>query len=376
TMYQRTKGRMSAGDPVKGAGSFFQALKEKNLKELEGLARRITDKAPEITLADGGDATRTRFQKRTELNKPTLSSARPRLRAVNAEEFLKMELPPRELILEPWLPTQGLAMIHAYRGVGKTFFGLGIGVAIASAGTFLKWKASVPKGVLYLDGEMPAVTMQERLAAAIVGIGKPLKAPFKLITPDLQERGMPDLSTLEGQAEIEPFLEDVSVVIIDNISTLFGGRENHSEDWAPAQAWALQLRRRGISGIFKHHDGKGGFQRGTSKKEDVLDTVIQLKRPADYHPNEGARFEVHFEKARGFYGDEAKAFEARLMADGSDKQTWALKDLEDSLTEKVARLLNDGIPQNEIHEMIGVSKGTVSKHKKKAQEAGLLRAEK
>ncbi|MDA8155220.1 MAG: AAA family ATPase [Actinomycetota bacterium] len=299
-----------------------------------------------------------------------------RLRAVSAEEFLKLELPPREIILNPWLPTQGLAMIHAYRGVGKTFSGLGIGAAIASAGTFLRWTASVPKGVLYLDGEMPAITMQERLAAAIIGIGKPLKAPFKLITPDLQETGMPDLSTPEGQAEIEPFLTGISVVIVDNISTLFSGVENKAEDWAPAQAWALHLRRRGISAVFFHHDGKGGFQRGTSKKEDVLDTVIQLKRPADYCPDEGARFEVHFEKARGFYGDDAKAFEAKLTFDGEGQQTWALKDLEDSLTEKVARLLNDGLQQKDVAIELKVTPGTVSKHKKKAQEAGLLRADK
>ena len=298
------------------------------------------------------------------------------LRIVSAEEFLKIVLPPKKLILAPWLSTQGLAMVHAYRGVGKTFFGLSAAVAISCGGTFLKWTASVPRGVLYLDGEMPAITMQERLKATIISIGKPY-APLKLITSDLQvERGMPDLSTPEGQAEIDPYLEDISVVIIDNISTLFSGVENKAEDWAPAQAWALQLRRRGISAVFFHHDGKGGFQRGTSKKEDVLDTVIQLKRPADYRPDEGARFEVHFEKARGFHGDEAKAFEANLMTDGEGKQTWALKDLEDSLTERVAQLLNEGIPQNEIHEMLSVAKGTVSKHKKKAQEAGLLKAKK
>lgn len=298
------------------------------------------------------------------------------LTAVNAVDLLRMDLPKRELILSPWLPTQGLAMVHAYRGVGKTFVGLGIGVAIASAGIFLRWTAPVSKGVLYIDGEMPVKNMQDRLAAAIASIGKPLEAPLNFITSDLQEKGMPDLSTREGQSQIEPFLEGISVVIIDNISTLFGGRENQSEDWAPAQAWALELRRRGISAIFMHHDGKGGLQRGTSKKEDVLDTVLQLKRPADYHADEGARFEVHFEKARGFYGDEAKAFEARLMTNSVGEQTWALRDLEESLTEKVARLLNDGIPQNEIHEMIGVTKGTVSKHKKKAQESGLLKVQK
>ena len=44
-----------------------------------------------------------------------------------------------------------------------------------------------------------------------------------------------------------------------------------------------------------------------SKREDILDTVLSLKRPDDYEPTEGARFEVHFEKCRGIYGEEASA---------------------------------------------------------------------
>lgn len=54
--------------------------------------------------------------------------------------------------------------------------------------------------------------------------------------------------------------------------------------------------------MFIHHAGKSGAQRGTSKREDVLDTVVALKRPGDYVTSQGARFEVHFEKARGIFG--------------------------------------------------------------------------
>ena len=31
--------------------------------------------------------------------------------------------------------------------------------------------------------------------------------------------------------------------------------------------------------LFVHHSGKGGQQRGTSRREDVLDTVIALRYP-------------------------------------------------------------------------------------------------
>jgi len=61
---------------------------------------------------------------------------------------------------------------------------------------------------------------------------------------------------------------------------------------------------------FIHHSGKGGEQRGTSRREDVLDTVIALKRPADYSPEQGACFEVHYEKSRGIFGDDVAPFKA------------------------------------------------------------------
>lgn len=35
------------------------------------------------------------------------------------------------------------------------------------------------------------------------------------------------------------------------------------------------------------------MQRGTSKREDVLDTVISLQQSDDYDAKEGASFEIH-----------------------------------------------------------------------------------
>ena len=123
---------------------------------------------------------------------------------------------------------------------------------------------------------------------------------FLLITPDIQKASMPNLATPAGQAAIEPYLKNVALVIVDNIATLCrAGRENDTESWLPVQGWLLDLRRRGISVLVVHHAGKNGDQRGTSAKEDIMDTVITLRRPKDYQAEEGARFEVHLTKARG-----------------------------------------------------------------------------
>jgi hypothetical protein len=76
--------------------------------------------------------------------------------------------------------------------------------------------------------------------------------------------------------------------------------------------------------------GQGDAQRGTSPREDILDTVIPLKRPPDYTPENGASFEVHFEKSRGFYGYDSKLFEASLNTYLDGQQMWATLPIEES----------------------------------------------
>ncbi len=317
----------------------------------------IIEKTPELTLESNGNEIKT-----------------PRIHVVSIRDFLSMNLPERNILMSPWLPSQGLCMLYGYRGLGKTYILLGVGAALAGGGSFLKWQCSEPRKVLYIDGEMPASVMRERIASVIIGAEtEPKDDYFQLITPDLQENGIPDLATLEGQAVIDVFAQEADVIILDNISTLCrAGAENKSEDWMPVQSWALSLRRRGKSIIFVHHEGKNGFQRGTSKREDVLDTVIKLKKPGDYNPSQGLRVEVHFEKSRGIYGDDVKPFEAALSIGEDKRAAWTVKDLEESLTERVVSMLNDGIPQNEIADLLGVAKGTVSKHKKKAEGLGMI----
>jgi putative DNA primase/helicase len=134
----------------------------------------------------------------------------------------------------------------------------------------------------------------------------------------------------------------------------------------------LQQRVSGRSVLFVHHVGEGGLQRGTSRRENILDTVIALKHPLDYIPDQGASFEVHFEKSRGFYGDDSKPFEAQLRTDVHDRQCWVRRSLDESNYERIVRLLNDGLPQKDISIELGLSKSTVNYHAKRAREEGRL----
>ena len=183
-------------------------------------------------------------------------------------------------------------------------------------GEFLKWRAHRPRRALLIDGEMPAAALQERLASIVAGSPTTNFDPanIKIIAGDLVEgSGVGNLASADVQAELDRWLEDVDLLVLDNLSSLTAViRDNDAESWGPIQEWLLRLRRRGISVLIVDHAGKGGQQRGTSRREDVLDTSISLRRPADCSPQEGAKFEVHLEKARGVHRDAAKPFEAKL----------------------------------------------------------------
>jgi hypothetical protein len=296
---------------------------------------------------------------------------------VGIRQFLEMKIPKREDVLAPWLPRQGLGMVHGPRGVGKTQVSLNIAYAVASAGEFLRWKADVPRGVLFIDGEMPSIMLQERLAAIALGIGRDATAPLNIITPDLNlTTGIPDLATLEGQQLIDKHITpDIVLIIIDNLSTLVrSGRENESESWQPMQAWALQLRARGKSVLFVHHSGRSGQQRGTSKREDVLDTIISLRVPAGYEPSQGACFDIHFEKARGLIGEAVKTFQAQLTVGSDHKQVWTCKDLMAASLEQTVRLYNEGRSQKAIAEELGLSEGRISQLVSEGRIRGLVTA--
>ena len=283
-----------------------------------------------------------------------------------------MDLPERKELLSPWLPEQGLAMVHAERGIGRTFFALNCAYAVATGGRFLYFSAPSAKNVLYIDGEMPATAMQERILQ--LQLTNPCdEVNLRLITPELQpkDQGSINLSDPVFQRALRVDVEWADLIVVDNISTLVrGGKENESESWLPVQEWALKQRADGRSVLWVHHSGKGGQQRGTSRREVVLDSSIGLKRPADYGPETGAVFESHLQKSRGFTGEDAQPIEASMMVDHRGRQVWNYRSLEATTYDRCCDLANEGMQNHEIAQELAANKSTVSRHVKKGKAEG------
>lgn len=158
-------------------------------------------------------------------------------------------------------------------------------------------------------------------------------------------------------------MDGYDLIIIDNLSTLNrSGAENEADSWGVLQQWLIRQRSAGRCVLLVHHAGKGGTQRGTSRREDVLGSVIQLKHPAGYKPSEGANFEIHFTKARGFYGAQAEPIEVELSNDG----IWSWKRLNEAKAEDAVALYAAGRTMREVAMELGLSASTVSAYIKAA----------
>jgi putative DNA primase/helicase len=144
---------------------------------------------------------------------------RPPMKRLSAPALMATDLPEREVILDPILARKSLVLLYGPRGLGKTFVALGIAWAAASGGSFLNWRASQPRRVLYLDGEMAAADMKRRLA--MLG---PAPRSLDLILADLQRDCLPDLGREAGQRALVESWNRPDLIVFDNLASLVGFR--------------------------------------------------------------------------------------------------------------------------------------------------------
>jgi putative DNA primase/helicase len=214
---------------------------------------------------------------------------------------------------------------------------------------------------------MAADELRGRFAEIMKGSKvKPERGMLNILTADLLEFGIGNLAEPSVQQELETLLVGVELLVLDNLSSLTAViRDNDAESWNPIQSWLLRLRRRGTSVLIVHHAGKGGEQRGTSRREDVLDTSISLRRPSDFKSEEGARFEVHYEKVRGVYGEKIRPFEAKMET--REGASWSMREIADVNFARVKALLDDEMTVRDIADETGLSKSTVGRIKKQIE---------
>lgn len=340
-------------------------------KAADALAQRLAGRKVRIAIPDGpkgydwNDALLDHpdmiDEFRNEIVRAKLVKTSDEVTALTMGQFLDLDFPERPYLLGKWLVSSGLVMIHAQRGAGKTWFALSVAYAVATGRPLMNWTVEKVAKVLYVDGELPGKHLQKRLRQ----LG-PETPNLMLLSPDMfRVRGkmMPDLGGEAGRDFLDAFIErhHIDLVILDSLSTLIRtGFENDADQWAPIQEWALGHRSRGRTIVYLHHEGRSGKARGTSKKEDVLDTMIGLRsRPELVKGNESV-FDLTFTKSREFFGDDAKRLVMKLAIGEDGLVRWSSQTAEQDKKERVKELRAQGWKNVDIAKELGLTAGRVS----------------
>lgn len=288
-------------------------------------------------------------------------------------EFNKIKLNAPPMLLQPWLSEQSLTLIYGPRGAGKTWLCNIIATVltrkdpddIEPIGT---WSVKHPAGVLFIDGEMNNYALQDRLR----NLCRPLpeedpKNPLYVFSgheySNTHDRQLNlDRDTRKAIYEHLRSKDDIKLVVLDNASALFPGLdENSKQDWDQVNQWLISLRHLGKSVILVHHASKEGKQRGTSGREDAMDTIISVDFHKDYDQNtDNAWFTMKFTKSRNMKpGASKKDFSIRIVDHPDGGLTWEQDDdgeFSDQTREIVVDILSENGSMAEIGKRHGVSK--------------------
>lgn len=309
--------------------------------------------------------------------------------AITAGELLEKEIKPREKIIGTWLKQGDIGLVFGRRGEGKTFFSLALACAIAGNIKLNLWDTPKARRVCYVDGEMALESIQDRLklfkgADIFAGVQQALKSNlyfqhYEEIAERIENAVM-NLTNREHQEKLLEFCLDnkIEVLFLDNLSCLFRGvRENEADDWERIQPFLLKCRRNKISVVLVAHAGRSGeAPRGTSKREDIADWIIKVKKSENGAEQlksnniKQSSSRISFEKNREGYLNEVNPQEFIFRTqDGQMK----IEFVKDCIEEDFFCLVESGVNKcGDIAKELGVSKGYISRLAKQFKEEGKL----
>ena len=227
---------------------------------------------------------------------------------MTASEILRADIPPKQFLVSTFMPTSSFGMVFAPRGLGKSWFAMGLAKAIArKTETFLGWQIHETGDVLFVDGEMSLVDLKERTQLLFGMQGSenfhlmPSEQLYRNGCPiclDMPQEHEAILQLLEHMVEVG---KKPKLIVLDNLSTLRRGvNENDNSETEHLLSFLIKLRHLGYAVLVVHHTNKAGEQRGASIIEVPMDYIVKLSPPAKGEAtfNTGACFNVQFTKVR------------------------------------------------------------------------------
>lgn len=309
--------------------------------------------------------------------------------AISTGDLLKRTIQPREPIVGSWFRQGDIGFVFGQRGKGKTFNVCALACSIASGQNIAGWEVSKSRRVCYVDGEMTLENIQARIR--LMSESDLFKSSHNRIRDNLiiqhyeeilakVENTTLNLTDREQQLALLSYCisNNIEVLVLDNLSALFRGvKENEADDWEKVLFWLLEFRRNRISVIVVAHAGRqGDYMRGTSKREDAADWVLQVKSPSNpiESNNPTAKHSdsiIAFTKNRE--GTHAETEARRFIFTTIDDNMTIRFQNEDS-SDEIVSLISCGVDScTEIAKAMNISPSQVSKVVQQLKDAGKIR---
>ena len=204
-----------------------------------------------------------------EYEKQTASASPADFAVQTSQQLELMNFKPCQPIIGDWLRAGDIGFVYGARGCGKTWFVDGIAIHASTGKDFDTWRVPEILETLYIDGEMSAISMMERLKGLAPG-----NSHLQIINHEIyfekyhRVLNFTDRSQQQKLSQLSDQLK-IQLLVFDNLSCLFPGiKENDADEWEKVLPWFLDFRRRRIAIILVHHAGRRGFMRRSSKRED------------------------------------------------------------------------------------------------------------
>jgi hypothetical protein len=296
---------------------------------------------------------------------------------ISAGDLVTQRIAPRKRLLGKWLHECDLGYVFAGRGVGKTWLAMALPAAVSQGTPLGLWEAGegrVP--VLYVDGEMPLELTQSRSLGMNLADGAVTYLHHERVFDQLEcSLNIGDAAHREAITALM-IKKAFKVLILDNLSSLACGvSENKGEEYEPIAQWLLELRRRKLTVMVVHHAGRNLLMRGHSKREDACSWILEL-RDAKAEGEQGAKFISHFAKPSRNTGEPMPDLLWHFTTAPDGRVGIQCEEARAGEYEVFIKHVLDGAEkQQDIAEMMGKPKGTISKWAKKAIEEGRLKRE-
>ena len=305
--------------------------------------------------------------KETEMKTP--------LRTYTPAELESLSIPTRKYLLGNWFQERQPCLLYAQTGRGKSLFAMSIAVAFASAGEVFGWKAPETLKVLYVDAEMDLADIRDRqrlLVATVENVDSEALEQNLHVLPrhgHSNKTTLPDIIEQEGRAALLKIIDELrpSVVFLDNLSTMADIKdENDAASFSPIINFLYALRERNCAVVLVHHTGKkeGNF-RGSSKLAAAFESIIQLAPNNELFAGDTG-FALKVDKFRG--ANQPTPIKVKLEVDEEGHGRWLHEGLgHRELEELVAAVRSrEFCYAYQMVDILGISKGEITKRKKKA----------